>query len=345
MKANFTKFLKVVLIVVMCMSFLVACKENENEKKYQQAYELLESKDYEAAYDLFVELGDYKDAAKEAARFHYSYLKTTIKSYIDGKEEVDVYTTTYTDENLPLKTVKVYPDGTTHTCNYTFNELAQLIEITCIEGTDTYKNEFIYNEKGEMIKCNCISKDGVDSIEYTYDENGNCIDEKNIFANGKIFELVYIYDENNVLIKDNGITIINGEVIEEDVYDYIYDGKGNLIKIIDTINGEYYGEIIYTYDENNNCIKSEGKLGDTHRITEYIYDENNNWIKETIYENGEFESENNRVRNEEGMLVKEIKKNDLGNEYHYEYTYDFVYVPYDIDDQTWETILYKYLGL
>ena len=85
MKANFTKFLKVVLIVVMCMSFLVACKENENEKNYQQAYELLESKDYEAAYDLFVELGDYKDAAKEAARFHYSYLKTTIKSYIDGK--------------------------------------------------------------------------------------------------------------------------------------------------------------------------------------------------------------------------------------------------------------------
>ena len=32
MKANFTKFLKVVLIVVMCMSFLVACGKDDNEK-------------------------------------------------------------------------------------------------------------------------------------------------------------------------------------------------------------------------------------------------------------------------------------------------------------------------
>ena len=41
------------------------------EEKYTKAYELLESGDYEAAYALFVELGDYKDATKEVAFFRY----------------------------------------------------------------------------------------------------------------------------------------------------------------------------------------------------------------------------------------------------------------------------------
>ena len=64
-----------ILSLSICASVFAACdfkKDSEvdpKDEKYQEAYALLEKRDYEAAYALFAELGNYKDEAKEAAYF------------------------------------------------------------------------------------------------------------------------------------------------------------------------------------------------------------------------------------------------------------------------------------
>ena len=63
--------LGVVLTLMLCVSVFSSCTKDEREEKYKEAVELLESRDYEAAYALFVELGDYHNAAIEASYFRY----------------------------------------------------------------------------------------------------------------------------------------------------------------------------------------------------------------------------------------------------------------------------------
>ena len=63
----------VALILLTCMILtLAACADaDQRETMYAEAYTLLEKRDYEAAYALFAQLGDYKEAAKEASYFRY----------------------------------------------------------------------------------------------------------------------------------------------------------------------------------------------------------------------------------------------------------------------------------
>ena len=71
-----TKLLAFFLAVIMCALSLAACSKpppandpdvDKRQTKYLEAYDKLEQGEYVSAYELFVELGDYKDAAKEAA--------------------------------------------------------------------------------------------------------------------------------------------------------------------------------------------------------------------------------------------------------------------------------------
>ena len=83
MKKKFAVILSVLLVFVCLLN---SCQPSDSldeaasEEKYQEARELLANGDLAKAYKLFTELGDYKDAKKEAARFHFVPTKTVFKS-------------------------------------------------------------------------------------------------------------------------------------------------------------------------------------------------------------------------------------------------------------------------
>lgn len=344
MKTNFKKFLGIILIVVACMSFLVACKESESEIKNKQAYELIESKEYKAAYDLFLELGDYKDSVKEVSRFHYANTNTKVEIYFGCKEEVETYTTTYNEKNLPLNRVEVYSDGSIYTYNYSFDEQGQLVSSNYSEEHgDISRTEYTYNEKGELIKYYYKDSYMEDIVEYTYDENGNHKTAKHSDGNGVIYDVEYFYNEFNYLVQEKYVTKTDLG-LEIATYDYEYDIFGNLIKKVYTNKGKINSVTIYTYDKKDNCIEEVYTTDYINKVTNYTYDENNYCIKKVVTTSDSIRYEYTMTYDENGNLIKEIEIDPFGYQYHYEYSYEFVYVPYDIDNVEWENLMYYQLG-
>ena len=152
----------------MCVSVFVACSQgdtsvDENEAKYLEAYEKLEAGDYEAAYALFSELGDYKDSAKEAAYFRYIPVSHRIEYTSDDESGAITYTITLNEQNLPATVVEEYSDGFKNTCNYTYNEFGL---VTHREGSDTDGN--------------------ISLFEATHDARGNILTSKRTYEDGTV---------------------------------------------------------------------------------------------------------------------------------------------------------------
>ena len=172
------KLLAFFLAVIMCALSGAACSKqppgDEQETKYLEAYEKLEQGEYVAAYEIFVELGDYKDAAKEAARFRYVPVSYVGKYSGEGAPSNETATITLNKNNLPEKCHISYEDGTTHTCTYTYNENGKLTRIFCTDPDgDLAMYETVYNANGKLEKEIYRYFGGYAyTYEYTYDDQG-----------------------------------------------------------------------------------------------------------------------------------------------------------------------------
>ena len=296
----------VTFVLLACMVFsLAACgKADPREEKYAQAYELLENRDYEAAYALFVELGDYKDAAKEAAYFHYMPVGHHVVCTSEEGEEIITYTVTLNDQNLPATVVEEYSTGYKHTGVYTYDERGVVIrqECTDTEGEkDVYEATFDAN--GNYLTETVTDKDGnVSKFDYTYNEKGQQI--KVVTTNaadyyrsytiayddlGREIEVLFEFDDENIIerttyneagdILQKTWEVEGGEVYSID--DYLYDEKGRLVEIRFTEDGEDGGYKKTTYND-------KGQIHTVHAvyaygyeyISTYEYDEHGNRINE-----------------------------------------------------------------
>ena len=240
-------------------------KLTESEYKYTMAFELVESGDYREAYALFLELGDYKDSKKEAAKFHYVPTKIVFKETVgDGLEEYQTVTISYNDQNLPIKRVVSY------------------------RGIEEYIDEYTYDENLNIIKEVYTTSYGDGNVyDYTYDENENLIKEIFTDLNGKKNVSEYFYNEDSKLAK----AVYTNPDGQRSSFIYTYDENGNLIK---EDREDSYGTRTsneYFYDENGNlleevCKDAEGVIWKY----EYTYDEAGNLIKYlTVYSDGEKE--------------------------------------------------------
>ena len=292
-----TKLLASFLAAIMCVLSLAACLKqppaddsvgDERQTKYLEAYEKLERGEYVSAYELFVELGDYKDAEKEAARFRYVPVSYVGKYSTDDGIKNESATITLNENNLPEKCFISYDDGTTHTCTYTYNENGKLTRIFCTDPDgdlvsyesvynangklekETYRYfngycytyEYTYDDQGLEIKSTSSDTDGYHLVnEYFYDDNGNMV-KIEAEDNESTFSFDYIYDDSNLLTK----------VLERDAdgnitwtEDYLYNEQGKLLKITYTYDGEELEATEYTYDEKGRL------LSDIYRDTEDGY--------------------------------------------------------------------------
>jgi hypothetical protein len=302
------KMLALLIAAIMCASALASCSLG-NASKYRQALELTEQGDYEAAFALFNELGDYKDVAEIASRF--CYLPTRIEDhYIDGEvENTVVYTFTYNENNLPSQRVQSFSDGYEHTCNYFYNEKGNVIKMSCSD-TDALNSvtEITYNENDQQTSIKATYSDGYHYLyEYFYDEKGNLY-KTTVEDDGEFTTYESFYDAENQITKQIQ-TDKDGNQLQ--TKEYFYDEKGNLIKITYTEMGTLTGFDEFTYDENDFRIREHyeettGYILDTY----YTYDANENMIEERIVDNDNYECTSKPY-------------------------YKLVYIPFDYSDEEW----------
>ena len=339
-----TRLLAIFLAVIMCALSLAACAKNPpaDEAKYLEAYGKLERGEYASAYELFVELGDYKDAAKEAARFRYVPVSCVGKYSGEGAMPNETTTVTLNENNLPAKCLISYEDGTQHTCTYTYNASGKLTRIFCTDPDgdlaayesvynangklekETYRYfdgychtyEYTYDDQGVEIKSTASDTDGYHLVnEYFYDDKGNMV--KIAAENDEgLFSFDYIYDDSNRLIK----------VIERDaegnatwIEDYLYNEQGKLLKITYTYDGEALEATEYTYDQKGRLMTHS--YHDTEdgyiRLSEYTYTADGRTERFHIRMPGEFDDTQELV-------------------------HKLVYVPFDYTDEEWDNIVRMY---
>lgn len=213
--------------------------------------------DYEQiakAREMFVELGDYSDAADYVEQFQYVCIRYT---HENGE------TSYWYDAHGRQTGSGLAPESRE------YNEDGLLIRA----GGTTYE----YNDQGQKIRATTTYSSSVDIDEYRYNENGDVSwhrytsdfnDEKmpNI-----VYEQTHTYEyENGRIIKDSVKT--DGKL--NWVYRYTYNADGWLLEVQceyhDGHSSRDYQRESYTYDENGYLIKYVRTVGDTEKIIEYI---------------------------------------------------------------------------
>ena len=338
-----TKLFAVTIAAILCVSAFVGCAAKETEAKYREAYDKLEAGDYEAAYALFTELGDYKDAAKEAAYFRYIPVSHRVAYTSADESDTITYTITLNDQNLPATVVEEYGDGFKNTCNYTYNEFGF---VTSREGSDSEGNvslfEATYDDRGNMLSSKRTREDGsISTFECTYNDKDQLIAAVTTNAPAYYDSYTSTYDEEGKEIKT--VYLYEGETyIEETTYneageilkktwfgedgeitstdDYRYDEKGRLVEILYTEEGEDSGFKKITYNDKDQMITEHVLYrsdSDYEYTNTYEYDENGNVAKLTY----------DRISDTEDIYYDVTES-----------TYKLVYLPFDYDEEEWADI-------
>lgn len=173
---------------------------SEKTEKYEQALAFIENKDYESAYAILKDLGDYCDAEEMLSRFHYAYDKGEI---ITDGVVTNRSVLIHNSENLPVQQISTLADGTVTTVDYSYDENGNVIKnvTTNSDGGKTVVDTS-YDEDGNIIKKILTNPDGTKEIkDYTYNENGNLTKRVYTHADGTIQTEEYVYDENENIIK------------------------------------------------------------------------------------------------------------------------------------------------
>lgn len=160
----------------------------------------------------------------------------------------------------------------------------KLIEEHGYDGSGTFRTLLTYDNKNRVLDITYMVADAVDEKRvYKYDGNKAVVD---ILKQGKnlVSRVYLLYDDRGEVLKEE-IKTIDGKVLESKVY--TYNDKGNVTNETKSKNGEFFYELTYDYDGNQNLIsiseatKTEKKFvkklyqyDDIGRVTEYKWKRN-----------------------------------------------------------------------
>lgn len=317
-------------------------EEDPREAQYVQAYELVETRDYEAAYALFTQLGDYKDAAKEAARFRYVPV-SCIGKYSGGNAMPNETTTiTLNENNLPAECFISYDDGTQHTCTYTYNANGKLTSIFCTDPEGELTSyESVYNADGKLEKETYRYFDGWNDVyEYSYNAQGKLVKMSIADSYGNHWKYEYSYDESG-----NMVRIVAEDNEGSSSFDYIYDGNNVLAKIIECdADGHMVSTEEYLYNEQGKLLKIikmvDGEVSD---VTECTYDEKGRLLSEHYHDTEDgYTRSSEYTYTADGRTEKfNVKMPDEFDDTQ-ELTHKLVYVPFEYAEAEWHNIIRMY---
>lgn len=310
---------------------LITTSGDENQK-YNNALEYIENGNYDEAYRLFEELGTYKDSAKKLTHFRYVCEKVYLS--VNSDDNICCIENCFNKDNLPIQQVFTTKNGTKYIEEYVYDEIGRIIKKQ--SGGGRYVDEYTYDVNGNLVKEVNVAPAGRTVTECMYDDYGRkiqqvCTDYHLIDNDEDVNVIYYTYDIKGNLIK---------ETTDYGWYEYTYDADGNLVKKVDLD-----GYDLYTYDSNGNLVKRYSYTDNPGTIRERVvvfeYDENANLIKVTFDDvvlvvKFTYDSDGNVIKAEALNRGTPIEV--------WEYTYKFVYIPYDLSQEI-EELLYPEISL
>ncbi len=283
----------------------------EEEEVYQAALSYLNLRWYEEAYELFLSIPDYADVPTYLSRFSFRY-----STHIKYARTSYGYTYHYEYDAYGKQISGIYTSASSgvRIWEYQYNADQKRTHYIVGDGyTSSVVELYEYDAAGNLVRA---EQDGFVTL-FEYDANGNVIK--------RTFE-----DDVSTFQYDTEGRLIQEELSNKDgVYYRLckeYDAVGNHIKTL-----TYYGENLrlisvgtYTYDENGNVLKYVQSSDGEYHSTEYTYDENGNLIKQ-VFKNPRWGLE--RVYHweydEHGNKTKEVYINEGEEKYTYNYAYEY----------------------
>ena len=324
------------LTFTMTMGSFAACGKGSDETKYNDARALIESGEYERAYAVFKELGDYKDSQKYLSRFVYF---PTIANY-DLHDRSGVMTVELGAYNMPSRMLTVGVEGAEDTTYikdgvYTYDSVGNLMKQAVTYNETLLAYDYTYDQSNRLIKAE-YSIDGVVCAvnDYVYDENGWLVRESYAEDGVTVYDYVNSYDANG-----NQIRCEYNAPEGDYVYIYTYNNEGYLVNE----RGEAPGGLWYTIDSTYTDGKITQEVYNNNEnesyITDHTYDNAGNCIREvTNFSDGtseifvqEFDAN--------GNLTKEELTGTDGTVETVEWQYALTYLTIDIPDSTMSQIL------
>ena len=340
-------------LICLLLISLVSCKQ----KQYNEALDLIEQGEIEAAFDMLGEMGD--DRKAQELLTHFRYVPTKIVFYYGEERAVRTYT--YDEHSLLEQIVVSAPDSIYYTEHFVYDADGRMIsqsQKNVFEMT-TVKEDYTYDENGNLSSMVSIASDGSvhHRYEYTYDKNGNLICEtyENILGESKTVD--YTYDTDGRLLR-----IAHTGDFSAAIEEYTYDAGGNMVRhiYVDDIDGETVKSC--TYDANGNLIQEVEVYPDGGTwLRDYRYDTNGNMLRMVItYPDGDI-STTEYTYDVEGRLLlsktthpnggigtyeytydahgnkmKQVYTSQRGSTESYEYEYQLVYIPFILSEKTEE---------
>ena len=195
------------------------------------------------------------------------------------------------------------------------NKKVRYEEAMVLIQSRNYKAAYdILRELGDYSK----AKEELDKFYYlptkkvSKEENGGEIYEENT---------IYKYNEQNLPIE---ISTLNDRYGYEEIYDYNYDSRGNLIFERDRMDGQTSYVYEYVYDEKDNVLKKVQTSFSGKFIFEYTYDDKGDLIKEiATSSDGKliYTTSYTYTYDARNHLIMKIQT-DTGYKYVEDYTYD-----------------------
>lgn len=297
--------------------------DSENSVKYLQAISMIESGKYAEAYEILVQLGNYKDSANYLSNFYYFPTKVITTDFSDkdikGHILFDSVEIIFNDKYFPTEYVETY-DGESYTDQqFTFDSEGRLTR----ESAYNSAYEYIYDSNGNLIK-ETYSYDGEMRYiyEYKYDYRGNLIEEIQTDSEYPLTKN-YTYNHRGDLTKvvwfRPDLDTVTG------VQEYFYDADNRIVSYIGTYSDDRHKDTIdYTYDTKGNLVKRVEKYAYEPSYTYYFtYDDNNNLIQELREDVVNRKSYIDYTYDSKGQIIKTVKYSSESTAvYTYEYSYD-----------------------
>lgn len=303
------------LLAALILCSLCACgeksesKQNKDDKQEEQkpaytselakeAYALIESGDYQAAYDLLKD-APYTSENKDALllRDHFAFVPTLVKT--DDRD----YIRLVFDENGRIASYYVYDPDNRSTYNieyytYTYDENGNVLS----EQREDSRFVRNYDEENDTYAVE-IEKDDTYETVYTYDKNGLRLTEEG-GAYSYPSKDTYTYDEQGRLTKETSVHYEGGPGIEdpgervnETVYVYSDDGK-SVTQIYTDEEGDEYSTT-YTISETGWLAAASS---DGYTVT-FAYNEMGDLVSGTNTYEGETEDRCSLTYDKNGNLL------------------------------------------
>lgn len=350
------KIILVLLLLFMLAAFFAACgnstpttsgagttettaaitTKDPYAAKYEEAFALIKQGDSAAAYRIFEELGDYRDAKEQLSYFRYVPTKSVSQDHAYGNTtQVDFL---YNSKNLPVKETYLHNGSNLYVFEYAYDARGNLTEwkqyMSAYDQVSAVL--YLYDDNGRISHTKLMPETGPFTYgDYTYDANGNLSEivyTEVSDGDDYVYRATYLYNANGNLTKS---FYTDKDGVESQVYEYYYDSNGYLVKETFAMTGDSVDTVIeYSYNANGDLIQTVYNRGtENENSLDYTYDANRRPIQKVRTDAVGQKTVYDYTYDDVGNLIKTTTSRSGTVTETESYEYKFVYFPYTVSEQ------------